>query len=89
MKLDRIGTELFSWLIVLAAAVMAADWIVANRFYRPRETADGKRDAVAEFAESLEDGADGGEGADAAGDASPQPVGRSAPPLPPVTGAPA
>ena len=89
VKLDRIGTELFSWLIVLAAAVMAADWIVANRFYRPRETADGKRDAVAEFAESLDDGADGGEGADAAGDASPQPVGRSAPPLPPVTGAPA
>jgi hypothetical protein len=89
VKLDRIGTELFSWLIVLAAVVMAADWIVANRFYRPRETAEGERDAAAEFAESLEDAAGGDEGADAAGEASSQPVGRSTPPLPPVTGAPA
>jgi hypothetical protein len=90
VKLDRIGTELFAWLIVLAAVAMAADWIVANRFYRPRESAEAEHDAVAEFAESLADDAAGDGATDAGADVSPRPAGRSSPPpLPPVTGAPA
>jgi hypothetical protein len=52
---DRIGTELFGWTIVLAAIAMALDWIVANRFYRPRETPP--EDAAAGF-ESAADEAD-------------------------------
>ena len=58
VNLERIGTELFGWMVVLAAVAMAADWIVANRFYRPRETADPELDAVASFANALEDEAD-------------------------------
>jgi hypothetical protein len=89
VNLDRIGTELFGWLIVLAALAMAADWIVANRFYRPRETAAAERDAVAEFADALADEAEGDEAADSGFDtASPSPGRTSPPPLPPVTGAP-
>lgn len=90
VKLDRIGSELFGWLIVLAAVAMAADWIVANRFYKPRETADAERDAVAEFAESLATDADGEAVAEEVLDAAATPPGRPGPPpLPPVTGAPA
>jgi hypothetical protein len=90
VNLDRIGTELFGWLIVLAALAMAADWIVANRFYRPRETVETERDAVAEFTEALADEAEGDEAADSGFDAAPPSPGRtSPPPLPPVTGAPA
>lgn len=37
VNLERIGAELFGWLIILAAVAMAGDWIVANRFYAPRE----------------------------------------------------
>ena len=50
VNLERVGAELFGWIILLVAAVMAADWIVANRFYAPRdEIADGAGPA-AEFA---------------------------------------
>lgn len=35
VALGRIGAELFSWLILLAAGAMALDWILANRFYAP------------------------------------------------------
>jgi hypothetical protein len=87
VKLDRIGSELFGWLIVLAAIAMAADWIVANRFYRPRESAEEGRDAVAEFAESLANDAEGEDSDDAGVDPTPRPA--SPPPLPPLTGAPA
>jgi len=38
VNLERIGSELFGYGILLAALAMAGDWIVANRFYRPRET---------------------------------------------------
>ena len=42
VNLERIGSELSGWIMLLAAAVMAGDWIVANRFYAPRgEQADG------------------------------------------------
>jgi hypothetical protein len=90
VNLDRIGTELFGWLIVLAALAMAADWIVANRFYRPRETRESQPDTLAEFAETVPEDAESDEGADP-GVAVPPPLpGRtSPPPLPPVTGAPA
>jgi hypothetical protein len=37
VNLERIGSELYGWIILLAALVMAADWFVANRFYAPRE----------------------------------------------------
>ena len=86
VNLERVGSELYGWLIVLAAVVMAADWVVANRFYRPRETAETERDAVAEFAASLEGDAAGDDSAAGAGDATPRAAGRSGPPLPPVTG---
>jgi hypothetical protein len=36
VNLERVGSELFGWAILLAAVAMAADWVVANRFYAPR-----------------------------------------------------
>jgi len=36
VNLERVGAELSGWLLLLAAAVIAADWMVANRFYAPR-----------------------------------------------------
>ena len=50
LNLERVGAELFGWIILLAAAVMAADWIVANRFYAPREEVATGASAAAEFA---------------------------------------
>jgi hypothetical protein len=52
VNLERVGTELFGWLVLLAAAVMAADWIVANRFYAPREGAGEPSRPAEEFAEA-------------------------------------
>jgi len=52
---ERVGTELFGWLILLAAAAMAADWIVANRFYAPKDEPQASADMVAEFGESPAD----------------------------------
>ncbi len=79
---DRVGTELFGWTIVLAALAMAADWIVANRFYRPRDLP--AEDVVAGFEEGDddEDGASAGVEAEALGGS------RAAkpPPLPPLSG---
>lgn len=37
VNLERVGAELSGWLLLLAAAVLAADWILANRFYAPRD----------------------------------------------------
>jgi hypothetical protein len=53
VNLERVGSELFGWVVLLAAAVMAADWIVANRFYAPREGAGEPPRPAEEFAESL------------------------------------
>ena len=47
---ERVGSELYPWVIVLVALAMAADWIAANRFYAPREGIDAQRVAAAEFA---------------------------------------
>jgi hypothetical protein len=76
VDLTRVGSELFSWIIVLAALAMAADWIVANRFYAPREDFGTQPGAAATFAAEA--------AADAAIAASsiPQP-----PPLPAAGGA--
>jgi hypothetical protein len=93
VNLERVGTELHGWMIALAALAMAADWIVANRFYGPRDDAVGPT-AAAAFA------------ADASPSAAapvvpppvpppppvPAPVSRAGarrgpPPLPPVPGA--
>ncbi len=58
VNLERIGSELFGWAIVLAALAMAADWIVANRFYSPRTGVEPSADAATVFAESNADEAD-------------------------------
>jgi hypothetical protein len=73
VNLERIGAELFGWLILLAAVVMAADWIVANRFYAPREAAAGGPRAAEAFAEA---------------GAAPPPPGAGPPPIPPPVPAP-
>jgi hypothetical protein len=52
VNLERIGAELFGWLILLAAVAMAADWIVANRFYAPRESTAGTPRPADAFAET-------------------------------------
>jgi hypothetical protein len=45
VNLERVGAELFGWIILLAAVVMAGDWVLANRFYAPRDDAIGAADA--------------------------------------------
>jgi hypothetical protein len=50
VDLGRVGAELFGWLILLAAAAMAADWALANRFYAPRDDAADQPGAVDSFA---------------------------------------
>lgn len=40
VNLERVGTELSGWLIMLVALAMAGDWMVANRFYAPRDDAE-------------------------------------------------
>ncbi len=37
VNLERIGAELFGWLIVLAAGAIVLDWWLANRFYAERD----------------------------------------------------
>jgi hypothetical protein len=73
---ERVGSELYPWVIVLVALAMAADWIAANRFYAPREGIDAQRVAAAEFAADVPP----------AGPAVPPPVPPAAPPSgpPPV-----
>jgi hypothetical protein len=54
VNLERVGAEMYGWVILLAALAMAADWMVANRFYAPRAAA-GQRtmEVIAEsFAEA-------------------------------------
>lgn len=85
VNLDRIGTELFGWGILLAALAMAADWILANRFYKPREP-EATENAAAGFDDL------GGEVAPRSDEEDREALavgaGRSAgpPPLPPLTG---
>jgi hypothetical protein len=55
VNLERVGAELFGWIILLVAAVMAADWIVANRFYAPREEIAAGASTAAEFAAAAEE----------------------------------
>jgi len=49
--LERVGAELYGWIILFAAVVMIGDWILANRFHPPKEVAvmegDGVDDAQA------------------------------------------
>jgi len=87
VNLERIGSELFGWTIILAALAMAADWIVANRFYAARQGTEPAADAAALFSETTGDpDVDAGESS-----LPPVPaplVGTSGPPpLPPVAGA--
>ena len=55
VNLERVGAELFGWIILLTALIMAADWIVANRFYAPREEIAAGASAAAEFAAAAEE----------------------------------
>ena len=50
VNLERVGAELSGWLLLLAAAVIAADWMVANRFYAPRGEQAVAGDATSGFA---------------------------------------
>lgn len=83
VELDRIGAELFGWVILLAAVAMAADWIVANRFHDPRDE-DATR-AAAEFKASDLSARPGDDSAGPAArvPAAPPPV-PLAPPAPPI-----
>jgi hypothetical protein len=72
VDLERIGVELFGWAIVLAAVAMAADWIVANRFYAPREEQAADRPTPAALAERPPPAP-----------GTPPPVPRPSPPVPP------
>ena len=82
VAMERVGTDLSGWLLLLAAAVLALDWGMANRFYAPRAGADPETTAAVDFAESLDT-------AGATGEVRPPPVPRSPgpltqpPPLPP------
>jgi hypothetical protein len=62
--------------MLLAAAALAADWIVANRFYAPREGADVALGAAATFAEAADPGP--------APPLPSPPISTGPPPLPPV-----
>jgi hypothetical protein len=73
VALDRIGAELFGWVILLAALAMAGDWIVANRFYAPRDEAASR--PAADFK------SDANAAAAAAG-GGPPPVPPAPPPVP-------
>jgi hypothetical protein len=55
VNLERIGAELFPWLILLAAIAMAADWVMANRFYAAREGVEEQQGAAVAFAEESAD----------------------------------
>lgn len=95
VNLERVGTELFPWMIVLAALAMAADWIVANRFYAPREGIDVAPGAAetfavetaaapaAELAPPPVPAADALAGATRPPPVPPQPLRPSPPPVPP------
>jgi hypothetical protein len=90
VNLERVGTELHGWVILLAALAMAADWIVANRFYAPRDGAEAAPTAAAAFAAAPAGGASGGVAPPPVPPrADPPPVPsaatdvRSPPPLPP------
>ena len=74
VNLERVGSELYGWIILLAALAMAGDWIVANRFYAPRDDAHAAT-AAASFAEVT---AGDGEAVPSLPDRSPTP-----PPVPP------
>jgi hypothetical protein len=85
VNLERVGAELFGWIILLVAAVMAADWIAANRFYAPRDEITAGSSPAAEFAEAAGEAAAGDAKAAAAATRAGPRAGRSAgepPPLP-------
>jgi len=83
VNLERIGSELYGWVILLAALAMAADWIVANRFYAPREA--DQTPAAAAFARELETAPAGGGGVPPP--LPPRPA-TAPPPAPPATSPP-
>jgi len=82
VNLDRIGAELFGWSILLAAVAMAADWIMANRFYRPREP-EPEPDATAGFDDRSRDEPTGMEPVESDAAMAGSRVGP--PPLPPLS----
>lgn len=97
VELDRIGAELFGWVILLAALAMAADWIVANRFHDPRDEDETRAAAAFKAADRQDRQADADEASAASrlpptpppvpASPSPPPVPRSSPPPLPGLGA--
>ncbi len=86
VNLERIGTELFGWLAILAAVVMAADWIAANRFYAPRDAAAAGPSAAESFSQVVAAAESGEAPAPASGlvpPPVPPPVPAAVPPVPP------
>ncbi len=85
---ERVGAEVFPWVIVLVALAIAADWIVANRFYAPRETDEAERPAAEFAAEAAEESEGwprsdvGGPPHSSEGKPPPPPLRPSPPPLP-------
>jgi len=75
VNLERVGAELYGWIILLAAVAMAADWIAANRFYAPREDVSAGPRPAATFAA----GAAGAAAVPAAGPAASRPRPAAAP----------
>jgi hypothetical protein len=84
VNLERIGAELTGWLMLLAAALLAADWIVANRFYAPREGADAAPGAAATFAEDAAPESTSPAPVPVPATPPPLPTRRKPPPLPPI-----
>ncbi len=86
VNLERVGSELYGWIILLAALAMAGDWVVANRFYAPRDDASGSTTAAA-FAEATAAGGEPPPAALSGRSQTPPPVppsttGSSPPPVP-------
>ena len=78
---ERVGVELSGWVLLLAAFLLAIDWVLANRFYTSRLGADPEAGAAEIFAENLARTTEGVSNQIAL---LPPPV----PPLPPVTSPP-
>jgi hypothetical protein len=49
VNLERVGAELYGWIILLAAAMMVGDWMLANRFHPPKEIDEPAGLDAAEF----------------------------------------
>ena len=56
----RVGAELSGWILFFAAALLALDWWISNKFYAPRDGAEPEARAAEIFAESVQTDEDAG-----------------------------